>query len=114
MGNYEITAARSLTRGCITRCLSFKQTVSYSRKGVVKFSSSVNHRIANTRSSPHISSEACKPEQQAGRSGRPKIAQRKSSVSWMQGTPAGLPLGIPGMELEIDGAMQQAAHRGRH
>jgi len=29
-------------------------------------------------------------------------------------TPAGLPPGIPGIGEEIDGAMQQAPHRGRH
>lgn len=69
--------------------------------------------MAKTRSSPHISSETCKPEQQAGRSGWPKIAQRKSSVNCMQGTPAGLPFGIPGIALVMEGAMQQAAHSGR-
>jgi hypothetical protein len=31
----------------------------------------------------------------------------------MQGTPAGLPFGMPGMALEMDGAMQQAAQPGR-
>ncbi|MES2042199.1 MAG: hypothetical protein V4495_30680 [Pseudomonadota bacterium] len=31
----------------------------------------------------------------------------------MQGTPAGLPLGIPGIALLMDGAMQQAAQWGR-
>jgi hypothetical protein len=31
----------------------------------------------------------------------------------MQRTPAGLPSGIPGMEDEIDGAMQQAPQPGR-
>ena len=50
----------------------------------------------------------------AGRSGLPKIAQALSGVSWTQRTPAGLPCGIPGMGLEIDGAMQQAPQRGRH
>ena len=32
----------------------------------------------------------------------------------MQGTPAGLPWGMPGIGLVIDGAMQQAPQRGRH
>jgi hypothetical protein len=32
----------------------------------------------------------------------------------MQGTPAGLPFGMPGIGLEIEGAVQQAAQRGRH
>ncbi|WP_281175775.1 hypothetical protein [Marinomonas fungiae] len=31
----------------------------------------------------------------------------------MQGTPAGLPFGMPGMGLEIDGAIQQAPQLGR-
>jgi oxygen-independent coproporphyrinogen-3 oxidase len=37
------------------------------------------------------------------------MAQRKSAVNCTQGTPAGLPSGMPGMGLEMDGAMQQAA-----
>gem|GEM_PF-3292563 len=32
----------------------------------------------------------------------------------MHGTPAGLPFGMPGMGVEIDGAMQQAAQPARH
>jgi len=48
-----------------------------------------------------------------GRSGRPKILQRSSSSSWTQRTPAGLPSGMPGIGLLIDGAMQQAAQEGR-
>ncbi|BCL76613.1 hypothetical protein JHS3_23490 [Jeongeupia sp. HS-3] len=31
----------------------------------------------------------------------------------MQGTPAGLPFGMPGIGLVIDGAIQQAAQEGR-
>ncbi len=31
----------------------------------------------------------------------------------MQGTPAGLPFGMPGMGLEMEGAMQHAAQWGR-
>ncbi|CAZ88257.1 conserved hypothetical protein [Thiomonas arsenitoxydans] len=41
------------------------------------------------------------------------MAQRRSAVSCTQGAPAGLPCGIPGIGLLIDGAMQQAAQRGR-
>ena len=48
-----------------------------------------------------------------GRSGCPKILQRSASSSWMQRTPAGLPSGMPGIGLLIDGAMQQAAQEGR-
>jgi hypothetical protein len=50
----------------------------------------------------------------AGRSGRPKRRQRKASSSCTQGTPAGLPCGIPGMGELIEGAVQQAAQPGRH
>jgi hypothetical protein len=50
----------------------------------------------------------------AGRDGSPKSAQRNSFVSCTQGTPAGLPSGMPGMALLIDGAVQQAAQRARH
>ncbi|AZY52929.1 hypothetical protein D0839_14525 [Bordetella avium] len=42
------------------------------------------------------------------------MRQRKASSSWMQGTPAGLPCGMPGIGLEIEGAMQQAAQAVRH
>ena len=57
---------------------------------------------------PHISGIGRKALQTAGRSGLPKIAQRWSSVSWMQRTPAGFPFGMPGMGEEIEGAMQHA------
>lgn len=49
-----------------------------------------------------------------GRSGRPKRAQRKSGNSCTHGIPAGLPWGMPGMDDEIEGAMQQAAQPVRH
>jgi hypothetical protein len=62
---------------------------------------------------PHISTEGRRLLQTAGRSGRPKIRQRPAASSWTHRTPAGLPRGMPGMGLEIEGAMQQAAHPGR-
>ena len=37
-----------------------------------------------------------------------------SGSSWMQGTPAGLPSGMPGIGLVMEGAMQQAPQFGRH
>lgn len=37
-----------------------------------------------------------------------------SSSRWIQGVRAGLPLGMPGMGDEMDGAMQQAPQLGRH
>ncbi len=60
-----------------------------------------------------MSSDGGSDPQTDGRSGRPKIRQRRSSSSWTQRTPAGLPCGMPGIGLLIDGAMQQAAQWGR-
>ena len=64
--------------------------------------------------SPHMVSLGTSEPQTAGRSGRPKILQRSCSSSWTQGTPAGLPSGMPGIGELIDGAMQQAAQWFRH
>ena len=83
------------------------------RSGAVNRSSVPSHSIAISRPSPHISADACNPEQHAGRSGRPKIAQRKSSINCTQGTPAGLPFGMPGIGLEMEGAVQHAPQLGR-
>jgi hypothetical protein len=75
--------------------------------GLVSVSRSLNQRKACSRVSPHISSPGCKPEQQVGRSARPKIRQRKAASRCRQGSPAGL------FSEEIDGAMQQAPQPGR-
>lgn len=58
---------------------------------------------------PHISAVAANSEQTVGRVGWPKIWHNPCSESCIQRTPAGLPLGIPGIGEEIEGAMQQAA-----
>lgn len=79
-----------------------------SNQAAVAASSVVSQVRAWVRSSPHISADACNPAQQAGRSGRPNIAQRNSSVRCRQGSPAGLP------RVLIEGAMQQAPQPGRH
>lgn len=81
--------------------------------GAVARSSSSSHRIACSRDGPHISADGCRPAQNAGRSGWPKMAQPLASVSWMQRTPAGLPLGIPGIGDVIEGAVQHAPHPAR-
>ncbi len=65
--------------------------------------------MACARSFPHISAEGCNDPQTAGRSGLPKIRQRSSSSSCTQRVFAGLPFGMPGMGVEMEGAMQQAA-----
>jgi hypothetical protein len=73
----------------------------------------VSQAIASSRDSLHISLEGCNEAQNEGRSGRPKIAQRSSSVSCAQRIPAGLPSGMPGIGELMEGAMQQAAQLGR-
>ena len=62
---------------------------------------------------PHIDGDGASDAHTAGRAGWPNRAQRRSSVSCTQRTPAGLPAGMPGIGLLIDGAMQQAAQAGR-
>ena len=81
--------------------------------GRVRFSSSVNIFRASSRQEPHISSSGCREPQTSGRSGLPKIRQRIFSSRLTQGTPAGLPSGIPGIGDVIEGAIQQAPHFSR-
>ena len=57
--------------------------------------------------------EGCNPAQNVGRCGRPNTLQRNSSSSCTHATPAGLPSGMPGSGEVMEGAMQQAAQRGR-
>jgi hypothetical protein len=80
----------------------------------VAFSSHPSHRIACSRLSPHMDSLGWSELHTAGLSGCPNILQRWSSSSWMQRTPAAFPCGMPGIGLEMDGAVQQAPHPGRH
>jgi hypothetical protein len=42
------------------------------------------------------------------------MRQAPDASSCTQGTPAGLPSGMPGIGLLMDGAMQQAEQPGRH
>ncbi len=81
--------------------------------GCVSASSCAKKIIAWLRCSPHIAASGCRLAQTAGRPGWPKIRQRWSAPSCTQRTPAGLPSGIPGMALEIDGAVQQAPQPAR-
>jgi len=74
----------------------------------VAVSSADSHAIAYSRSLPHITGSGRRLAQTAGRRESPKIAQRLSAVSCTHLTPAGLPLGMPGIGELIDGAMQQA------
>ena len=70
--------------------------------------------MACSRLLPHISTLGCKLPQNAGRSGLPKIIQRFSLSSCMHRTPAGLPFGMPGMALLMDGAVQHAPQLSLH
>lgn len=70
-------------------------------------------RRASSRDLPQNKGSAWNPSQTLGRSGEPNIRQRLSSVRFMHLTPAGFPLGIPGIGDEIEGAMQQAPHPNR-
>lgn len=81
--------------------------------GAVSCSSFANQSSASARERPHISSDACKPPQQPGLSGEPKIRHRMSSSNWAQATLAGFPPGMPGIGLVMEGAMQQAPQFGR-
>lgn len=49
----------------------------------------------------------------AGRLGSPKILQAPAASNCTHGTPAGLPFGMPGIGLLMDGAMQHAAQPRR-
>lgn len=60
-----------------------------------------------------MSSAGCRLAQKAGRSGFPKIRHLPAASSCTQGTPAGLPSGMPGRGEVMDGAMQQAAQPAR-
>ena len=82
-------------------------------QGAVTRSRSPIHRSACSRLAPHMSACGCSEAQTCGRSGWPKIRQRKASSSWMHFSPARLPPGMPGMGLVIEGAMQQAPQPGR-
>ncbi|AEF55033.1 hypothetical protein Mar181_1995 [Marinomonas posidonica IVIA-Po-181] len=63
---------------------------------------------------PQMSSSGINVAQTFGLAGSLKMAQRKSSRSWTQVSPAALPFGIPGMAELIDGAVQQAPQPDRH
>lgn len=66
--------------------------------------------IASSTPSPHNSGVGVQARQNDGRSGRPKRLHSFLSVRLAHRTPAGLPLGMLGIAVAIDGAMQQAPH----
>jgi hypothetical protein len=67
---------------------------------------------------PHISTLGRNELHTRGRVGKPNSSQRPSAVNCTHRTPAGLPMppayAIPGIGLDIDGAVQHAPHPGRH
>ena len=82
-------------------------------QGAVAASSAARIAIASARLAPHICGPGFSEAQNAGRSGLPNRRQRSASSSCTQGTPAGLPCGMPGIGEVIDGAVQQAAQPAR-
>lgn len=81
---------------------------------MVYFSRVDNISIASWFVSPQNKRSALKPRHTLGRSGLPNIVQRLSDDRLTQRTPAGFPLGMPGMGELMDMAMQQAPHPARH
>jgi hypothetical protein len=78
------------------------------KMGAVAVSIFVNKSIASPKLLPQVSSIAGRELQTAGRPGCCHSPQQWSGLRCMQRTPAGLPLGMPGMGDEMDGAIQQA------
>ena len=79
------------------------------RYGRVACSICIKHSSASAALSPHISRQGRSLPQTAGRSALPNTLQLLSSVNCRQRMPAGLPLGMPGIGDDMDGAIQQAA-----
>lgn len=78
--------------------------------GSVLVSSSARIWSACSLLLPHMDSVGLREAQTVGRPGIPNSRQRLASSSCTQRTPAGLPWGMPGIGLEMEGAMQHAPH----
>jgi len=76
--------------------------------GLVFVSNRLMRKKASSRLVPQTSSEGWKLEHTLGLSGLPKSLQRLASDRWGHLTPAGLPSGMPGMDEEMEIAVQQA------
>jgi hypothetical protein len=81
--------------------------------GAVVASSFSSQRMAWLRRCPHMSADGRSEAQTAGLSGRPKRRQAWAASSCTQGTPAGFPAGMSGMNEVMDGAVQHAPQAGR-
>jgi hypothetical protein len=110
-GPGRVARVTSASRCCY--CLHAMRRSIAAQLGRVSASRRASHTIACPASSPHMSLDGRSPPQKAGRSGRPKMRHRISASSWTHGTPAGLPSGMPGIGLVMDGAMQQAPQPAR-
>lgn len=66
--------------------------------------------MASSNVFPHTNSSAVNPSQTFGRKGESNIIHVFLSLRCMHLTPAGLPLGIPGISDDIEIAIQQAPH----
>ncbi|MBN8549006.1 MAG: hypothetical protein J0M12_06805 [Deltaproteobacteria bacterium] len=84
-------------------------------EGRVAVSNSCKIRNAEVREVPQFSRLGLKLAQTAGYCGVPHTPHRKECGSRLtQGTPAGLPFGMPGKADDIDGATQHAPHPDLH
>jgi hypothetical protein len=81
--------------------------------GEVSASRVISQVIAASRFVEHISIDGFRLLQTAGRNAEPKRLHKLSSDNWTHRTFAGFPCGMPGIGLEIDGAIQQAPQSGR-
>jgi hypothetical protein len=67
-------------------------------------------RMASSWLLPHNSGAGGQARQNDGRSGRPKRLHSFFCVRLVHRTPAGLPLGMLGIAVVMEGAIQQAPH----
>ncbi len=81
--------------------------------GRVRISNCISQAMASTRVLAHISAFGSKDTHTFGRSAWPNRRQRSCSSNCTQRTPAAFPAGMPGMGVEMDGAVQQAPQPGR-
>jgi len=88
------------TRGCLRPLFS-------------AISSNAIKRMASCRLLPHTIGSGLNWAQTCGRRTSPHNSHRASTIKCRHATPAGLPLGIFGNGVDIDGAMQHAPQPGR-
>ena len=118
--HYGVSTGQRRRAGTAPRCSGCRvvstpgQNLGRAGSGAVSASSRCSQAKAWLRLLPHISADGRSDAHTAGRSGWPNSLQRHCRSSCTQATPAGLPWGMPGMAVLMEGAMQQAAQVGRH